>query len=695
MGYLKLYYRTPPIPANAILYKDMTQNMDNQPTPYPNLFQPLDLGFTQLKNRFLMGSMHTGLEEEKGGLHKLAQFYRARAKADVALIVTGGIAPNRAGRLAPFAKKLSTQKEMQAHKVITDAVHEEGGKIALQILHAGRYGYHPFNVGPSRIKSPISPFKPCKMSRRRIRKTIQHFARAAKLAQKAGYDGVEVMGSEGYLINQFIVAHTNKRQDRWGGNYENRIRFPISIMKAIRAACGDNFIVIYRLSMIDLIEKGSSLEEIIQLAKAIEAAGATIINTGIGWHEARIPTIATMVPRAAFVDVTKTIKPHINIPIITSNRINTPEVADNIIKSGVADMVSLARPFLADADFVQKAKDNQSELINTCIACNQACLDLVFQNKKATCLVNPFACNETSMTISPTDTPQDIAVVGAGPAGLAFALTAKQRGHHVTVFEKNCEIGGQFNLAKKIPGKEEFYETLRYYQNQLAKLGVEIRLNTTATEQHLLPFDQIVLATGVTPRIPAISGIDHPSVISYYDLITKKRPVGKRIALIGAGGIGFDVAEYLTHDETENFYNTWGIDLSLGERGGVETPNAQPPEKTIYLLQRKKERMGKRLGKTTGWVHRQSLKKKQVKMMSGVSYQKIDDKGLHLSIDEKDQILAVDNIIICAGQLSLTALKAPLESKEKVVHLVGGAHKALELDARAAIKEATLLALAI
>lgn len=669
--------------------------MDNQPNPYPHLFKPLDLGFTQLKNRFLMGSMHTGLEEEKGGFHKLAQFYQARAKADVGLIITGGIAPNRAGRLAPFAKKLSSQKEMKAHRVITDAVHQEGGKIALQILHAGRYGYHPFNVGPSRIKSPISPFKPCKMSRRRIRRTIQHFARAAKLAQKAGYDGVEIMGSEGYLINQFIVAHTNQRQDRWGGCYKNRIRFPVSILKAIRAICGNDFIVIYRLSMIDLIEKGSSFEEIILLAKAIEAAGANIINTGIGWHEARIPTIATMVPRAAFVDVTKLIKPHLTIPIITSNRINTPEVAEDIIKSGTADMVSLARPFLADAEFVKKAKSNQASLINTCIACNQACLDLVFQNKKATCLVNPFACNETTMTLTPCDTPQDIAVVGAGPAGLAFALTAKQRGHHVTIFEKHSEIGGQFNLAKKIPGKEEFYETLRYYQNQLASLGVEIRLNTKATIPQLLPFDQIILATGVTPRIPDIPGIDHPSVISYYDLITQNRPVGQRIALIGAGGIGFDVAEYLTHDKQENFYDTWGIDIRLNERGGLKEPLPSDCDKTIYLLQRKQERLGKRLGKTTGWIHRQSLKKKAVHMMSGVSYHKIDNAGLHISHNDKDQLLMVDNIIICAGQLSLATLKKPLEEKDKIVHLIGGAHKALELDARAAIKEATLLALSI
>lgn len=669
--------------------------MDTSPSPFPHLFKPLDLGFTQLKNRFVMGSMHTGLEEGKGGLQQLASFYRARAKADVALIITGGIAPNRSGRLAPFAKKLTTKKEMRAHKLVTDAVHVEGGKIALQILHAGRYGYHPLAIAPSRIKSPISPFKPCAMSKRRIKKTISHFARTARLAQLAGYDGVEVMGSEGYLINQFIVTHTNKRKDKWGGSYQNRIRFPIEILKAIREACGEKFIIIYRLSMIDLIEKGSSLEEIITLAKAIEGAGATIINTGIGWHEARIPTIATMVPRAAFVDVTKLIKPALSIPVITSNRINTPEVAENILREGTADMISMARPFLADADFVQKSKDNQSHLINTCIACNQACLDLVFQNKKASCLVNPFACNEDKMTLRPTTHKKDIAVVGAGPAGLAFAVTASQRGHHVTLFDKAKSIGGQFNLAKKIPGKEEFHETLRYYQNLLTKLGVEIKLNIEASEEVLIPFDEIVLATGVTPRTPAIKGINHPSVISYYDLLSNNIPMGARVAVIGAGGIGFDVAEYITHSEGESFYDEWGIDINMENRGGLKKSIPLETHKEVYLLQRKKERIGKRLGKTTGWVHRQSLKKKKVKMLSGVTYQKIDDEGLHITINEENQCLPVDNIIVCAGQSSLNALKKPLETKEKIVHLIGGAHIAKELDARAAIKEATLLALEI
>lgn len=662
---------------------------------YPNLFTPLDLGFTTLKNRTIMGSMHTGLEEERGGMEKLAAFYRERAKGGVALIVTGGIAPNRAGRVAPFAKKLTNAREMKEHKQVTAAVHEHGGKIALQILHSGRYGYHPLAVAPSRIKSPISPFKPWALTNCGVKRTIKHFVRCAKLAKNAGYDGVEVMGSEGYLINQFIVEHTNKRTDQWGGSYQNRIRFPIEIVKRVREAVGKNFIIIYRLSMIDLMEKGSTLEEVIELAKAIEKAGATLINTGIGWHEARIPTIATMVPRAAFTNVTKLIRPHINIPIITSNRLNTPEMCENVLKEGDADMVSMARPFLADSHFLEKAKNNQSQLINTCIACNQACLDLVFQNKKASCLVNPFASNETTLVLTEAEIKKNIAVVGGGPAGCAVAIYAAKRGHHVTLFEKSHDVGGQFNLAKKIPGKEEFYETLRYFKEELSTLNVTVNLNTSADINTLSSFDEIVLATGVTPRTPNIPGIEHKSVVSYFDLLQKDIAVGERVAVIGAGGIGFDVSDYLLHQYEEDFYKTWGVDISLASRGGIMKKTPITPPKEIYLLQRKKERLGKRLGKTTGWIHRTYLKMNQVKMLSGVSYERIDDKGLHISIDDKKQCLEVDNIIICAGQLSLNALKEPLEKNGKAVHIIGGAHKALELDARAAIKEAAELAVTL
>ncbi len=630
-----------------------------------------------------MGSMHTGLEEERGGMEKLAAFYRERAKGGVALIVTGGIAPNRAGRVAPFAKKLTTHGEMKAHMQVTKAVHEHGGKIALQILHSGRYGYHPFAVAPSRIKSPISPFKPWSLSNCGVKRTIKHFIRCARLAKKAGYDGVEVMGSEGYLINQFIVEHTNKRRDQWGGSYENRIRFPIEIVKGIREAVGPDFIIIYRLSMIDLIEKG------------IEAAGATLINTGIGWHEARIPTIATMVPRAAFTDVTKLIRPHINIPIITSNRLNTPEVCERVLSEGDADMVSMARPFLADSHFLHKAKNNQAELINTCIACNQACLDLVFQNKKASCLVNPFASNETTLVLKETPKVKKLAVVGAGPAGCAFAIYALKRGHHVTLFEKDSDIGGQFNLAKKVPGKEEFYETLRYFKQELISLKATIKLNTPVDVDSLSDFDEVILATGVTPRTPTIPGINHPSVISYFDLLQQDLPVGERVAVIGAGGIGFDVSDYLLHQANEDFYQTWGVDIGLEHRGGLMQKTPIKPHREIYLLQRKKERLGKRLGKTTGWIHRTYLKMNQVKMLSGVSYERIDDEGLHIKIDDKKQCLPVDNIIICAGQLSLNDLKTPLEAQGKAVHIIGGAHKAMELDARAAIKEAAELAVTI
>lgn len=672
----------------------MELRIDN--TPFKAIFQPLDLGFTQLKNRLLMGSMHTGLEEDKEGLDRLAAFYRERAQGGAGLIVTGGFAPNRAGRLAPFAAKLTSSKEQQRHEIVTHTVHEAGGKIALQILHAGRYGYHPFIVAPSGLKSPISPFKPWVMSKRRIIKTIKHFARCARLAKQAGYDGVEIMGSEGYLINQFIVAHTNQRQDEWGGSFTNRMRFPVEVVRAVREAVGKDFIIIYRLSMLDLIAEGSSWEEVVLLAKAIEQAGASLINTGIGWHEARIPTIATMVPAAAFTQITKKLKPEINIPLITSNRINTPELANSLLEEGVADMVSMARPFLADAQFVEKAKLGESEAINVCIACNQACLDRVFVNKIASCLVNPRACNETELVYQSVHHPKRIAVVGAGPAGLAFAAVAAERGHQVTLFEKSKALGGQFNLAKNIPGKEEFQHTINYFTYQLNKYQVDIRLETAADLEMLKNFDEIVLATGIKPRIPEIKGLNHEKVMTYVELIQEQKSPGRRVAVIGAGGIGFDVAEWLTHEHhnehPQQFYDEWGIDIKTEHRGGLKKPEISKSPREVYLLQRKKEKHGKRLGKTTGWIHRLSLKHKQVKMLSGVSYERIDDEGLHIRIDDKPQLLDVDTIVICTGQNELRDLFEPLKEAGKPVHLIGGAFKALELDARHAIDQACRLA---
>ena len=672
----------------------MELRIDN--TPFKALFQPLDLGFTQLKNRLLMGSMHTGLEEDKEGLQRLAAFYRERAQGGVGLIVTGGFAPNRAARLAPFAAKLTSSKEQQRHELVTHVVHESGGKIALQILHAGRYGYHPFIVAPSGLKSPISPYKPWVMSQRRIRKTIAHFARCARLAQGAGYDGVEIMGSEGYLLNQFIVTHTNQRTDEWGGSYANRIRFPVEIVRAIREAVGEKFIIIYRLSMLDLISEGSSWDEVVVLAKAIEMAGATLINTGIGWHEARIPTIATMVPPAAFSQITKRLKPDVMIPIITSNRINTPELANALLEDGVADMISMARPFLADPDFAEKAKLGESRAINVCIACNQACLDRVFLNKTASCLVNPRACNETTLIYDMTDQPKNIAVVGGGPAGLAFAVTAAQRGHHITLFEQSNCLGGQFNLAKQIPGKAEFQHTINYYRYQLEKYAVDIRMDTTATMDLLEGFDEVVLATGVSPRIPEIAGINHKSVMTYVELIQEKKKPGPRVAILGAGGIGFDVAEWLTHDkdvlQQSTFYNEWGIDITDAHRGGLKTPDIIPSSRHVYLLQRKKEKLGQHLGKTTGWIHRLSLKHKKVEMLSGVSYVRVDDDGLHVMMNEQPMLLAVDSVVICTGQVESHALFEPLKKAGKMVHLIGGAYKALELDAQHAIDQASRLA---
>ena len=665
-------------------------------TPFKALFEPLDLGFTQLKNRLLMGSMHTGLEEESGSLERLAAFYRERAQGGVGLIVTGGISPNRVGRLAPGAAKLTSSKEQKRHELVTHTVHESGGKIALQMLHAGRYGYHPFIVAPSRRKAPITPFTPWPLSKRGILKTIHQFARCAKLAQNAGYDGVEIMGSEGYLINQFIVEHTNHRNDNWGGSYANRMRFSVEIIKAVREVVGENFIIIYRLSMLDLIAKGSSWEEIVMLAQAVEAAGATIINTGIGWHEARVPTIATMVPAAGFTNVTKKLKPEVNIPVITSNRINTPEMANALLVDGVADMISMARPFLADPHFADKARCGESRAINVCIACNQACLDQIFAQKTASCLVNPRACHETKLVYETTSQPKRMAVVGAGPAGLAFATVAAERGHHVTIFEKADTLGGQFNFAKRIPGKAEFQYTIDYFTEQLEKFEVDIKLNTEVTSQHLKDFDEVILATGVKPRMPDIEGIDHASVMTYAELLQGTRKAGPRVAIIGAGGIGFDVAEALT-DSVKNssddaFYREWGIDVSMSHRGGVLAPEKPPAVREVYLLQRKKEKMGGRLGKTTGWIHRMSLKHRAVKMMSGVNYQRIDDEGLHIMFENESKVLAVDSIIVCAGQLEVSELFDPLKQAGYSVHLIGGAFKALELDARHAINQASRLA---
>tara|TARA_R110002126_G_scaffold177321_1_gene326201 strand:+ start:13813 stop:15840 length:2028 start_codon:yes stop_codon:yes gene_type:complete len=665
-------------------------------TPFKALFEPLDLGFTQLKNRLLMGSMHTGLEEESGSLERLAAFYRERAQGGVGLIVTGGISPNRVGRLAPAAAKLTSSKEQQRHELVTHTVHESGGKIALQILHAGRYGYHPFIVAPSRIKAPITPFTPWPLSKRGVLKTIRQFARCAKLAQAAGYDGVEIMGSEGYLINQFIVAHTNHRKDQWGGSYANRMRFPVEIIRAVREAVGEKFIIIYRLSMLDLIAKGSSWEEVVLLAQAVEAAGATIINTGIGWHEARIPTIATMVPAAGFTNVTKQLKPEVNIPVITSNRINTPEMASALLGDGVADMISMARPFLADPHFAEKARAGDSRAINVCIACNQACLDQIFAHKTASCLVNPRACHETKLVYETTSQPKRMAVVGGGPAGLAFATVAAERGHDVTLFEKSDRLGGQFNFAMRIPGKEEFKYTIDYFTGQLEKYEVEIKLNTEVTLAGLHDFDEVILATGVKPRMPSIPGIEHPSVMTYAELLQNIDKAGKRVAVIGAGGIGFDVAEALMHDDASDdktaFYREWGIDTHVAHRGGVVTPEKPHAAREVYLLQRKKDKMGGRLGKTTGWIHRMSLKHRAVNMMPGVSYQHIDDDGLHIMINNEPKVLAVDSIIVCAGQEEMKGLYQPLKHAGRSVHLIGGAFKALELDARHAINQASRLA---
>ncbi len=671
--------------------------MSESHTAYPSLFTPLSVGSITLPNRILMGSMHVGLEEEFGRLEKLAAYFAARAAGGVGLIVTGGVAPNFAGGVKPFAAKLTNRYEVWKHRTVTDAVRAEGGHIAMQILHAGRYAYAPWSVAPSALKSPITPFKPRALSTRGVEGTIRDYVNCALRAQDAGYHGVEVMGSEGYLINQFIVSKTNKRTDQWGGDYAARIQFPVEIVRRMREAVGNDFIIIYRLSMLDLVKEGSSWAEIVQLAKAIEQAGASIINTGIGWHEARVPTIATMVPRAAYSWVTARLKGEVSIPLVTSNRINMPDVAERVLSSGDADLVSMARPFLADPDWVRKAEAGTPERINTCIACNQACLDLIFQNKRASCLVNPLACYETEVTIAPTQSPKAIAVVGAGPAGLAFASTAAGRGHRVTLFDAASEIGGQFNMAKRIPGKEEFHETLRYFRVRLAETGVDLRLGTPVDAERLSTgFDAVILATGVTPRRLDIPGIDHPSVLSYLDVLKNDAPVGQRVALIGAGGIGFDVAEFLAHadtsgDKVSQYLEEWGVDQSMATPGGLMEPRTPNAARSITLCQRKTGKLGAGLGKTTGWIHRSALKKRGVEMLAGCSYERIDDDGLHLRVNGEPRLLKVDNVIICAGQISERSLEEPLRDQGQTVHVIGGASEAAELDARRAFDQGTRL----
>ena len=670
---------------------------------YPHLLAPLDLGFTTLRNRTLMGSMHTGLEEKPGGFERMAAYFAERARGGVGLMVTGGIGPNEEGGVYAGAAKLTTVEEAQKHKVVTQAVHEAGGKICMQILHAGRYAYSPKSVAPSAIQAPINPFKPKELDEEGIEKQIQDFITCSLLAQQAEYDGVEIMGSEGYFINQFLAAHTNQRSDRWGGSYENRMRLPVEIVRRVREAVGPNFIIIYRLSMLDLVEGGSSWEEIVLLAKAIEQAGATIINTGIGWHEARIPTIATKVPRAAFTKVTAKLRGEVQIPLITTNRINTPEIAEQVLAEGDADMVSMARPFLADPEFVNKAAAGRADEINTCIGCNQACLDHTFSGKLTSCLVNPRACHETELNYIATTQVKKIAVVGAGPAGLAAATVAAERGHSVTLFDSASEIGGQFNVAKRIPGKEEFFETLRYFKRKLQTAGVELHLNTRVSAAELAGggFDEVILATGIAPRTPEIPGVDNPKVISYLDAILQRKSVGQTVAVIGAGGIGFDVSEFITHQgessslDREAFWKEWGIDTQLQARGGVAGIQAVPhaPARQVFLLQRKKSKVGDGLGKTTGWIHRAGLKNKQVQMLNAVEYLKIDDQGLHIRIGEGEpQVLAVDSVILCAGQDPLRELQDGLVATGQSVHLIGGADVASELDAKRAIDQGSRLA---
>jgi len=669
-------------------------------TSYPHLLSPLDLGFTTLRNRVVMGSMHTGLEDRAANTDKLAAYYAERAAGGAALIVTGGYAPNREGWLLPFASALLTDGQARRHRVLTDAVHEHGGKIALQILHAGRYGYHPLSVSASSVKSPITPFRPRALSGRGVRRQIDAFVRCAVLARDAGYDGVEIMGSEGYFINQFLAERTNRRRDEWGGSWANRMRLPVEIVRRVRRAVGDDFIIVYRLSILDFVPDGQHWTEVVELGKAVTDAGATIISSGIGWHESRVPTIVTSVPRAAFTSVTATLREHLTVPVVASNRINMPDVAERVLADGQADLVSLARPMLADPEWVGKAAAGRADEINTCIACNQACLDHVFRNKPATCLVNPRAARETELVERPATNPRRIAVVGAGPAGLAAATTLAGRGHHVTLFEASDEIGGQFNLAKRIPGKEEFAETLRYFGRQLDLLGVTVKLTTAVAAADLTDYAEVVVATGVLPRVPNIPGLDHPSVLSYVDVV-RGAPVGGRVAVIGAGGIGFDVCELLTHPtsptlDLAQWRAEWGVHDPVTARAGLAQPRPQPSPRQVFLLQRKRTKPGAGLGKTSGWVHRTALRHKDVQLLTGVAYDRVDDHGLHLRFPhdgDRTEVLEVANVVVCAGQEPLRTLADELTTAGHTAHVVGGADVAAELDAKRAIDQATRLAL--